>query len=113
MTKLYGNSRGLFVRPNDVQVSFLSGIVMLFVALTICPTHAQESVQQAISNVELEYTYSDGGSVVLKIGESKLGYRWIAGPSTGYEVTERTYKSRKIAPDIILSIGTILKIVIM
>lgn len=102
MTKLYGNSRGLFVRPNDVQVSFLSGIVMLFVALTICPTHAQESVQQAISNVELEYTYSDGGSVVLKIGESKLGYRWIAGPSTGYEVTERTYKSRKIAPDIYL-----------
>lgn len=102
MTKLYGNLRGLLVSRNDVQVSFLGGIVMLFLTLAICPTHAQESIQQAISNVELEYTYSDGGAVVLKIGESKLGYRWIAGPSAGYEVTERTYKSTKIAPDIYL-----------
>jgi hypothetical protein len=75
---------------------------MVFLALTALPTHAQDSARQAISNVELEYTYSDGGAVVLKIGEGKLGYRWIAGPSAGYEVTERVYQSRKIAPDIYL-----------
>jgi hypothetical protein len=101
MTKIYGNSRGLFV-PGNVQVSFLHGIVMVFLALTALPTHAQDSARQAISNVELEYTYSDGGAVVLKIGEGKLGYRWIAGPSAGYEVTERVYQSRKSAPDIYL-----------
>lgn len=97
---MYGNSRGSFVRPSNVQVSFLHGIFMVFVALTAFPIQAQESVRQAISNVELEYTYADGGAVVLKIGEGELGYRWITGPSAGYEVTKRTYQSRKIAPDI-------------
>ena len=78
MTKIDGYSRGQLVSSN-VQVLLLHGIVMVFVALTAYPGHAQDSVRQAISNVELEYTYSDGGAVVLKIGEGKLGYRWIAG----------------------------------
>ena len=102
MTIMQGNSRGSFVRPRNIQVSFLHGILMVFVALTAYPILAQESVRQAVSNVELEYTYTDGGAVVLKIGEGKLGYRWVAGPSAGYEVTERIYQSRKIAPDIYL-----------
>jgi hypothetical protein len=102
MTKVQVKSQGLFVRPSNFPVWFLHGIVMVIVALTAYPTHAQESVRQAISNVELEYTYSDGGAVVLKIGEGKLGYRWIAGPSAGYEVTNRLYQSRKISPHIYL-----------
>jgi phenolic acid decarboxylase len=57
---------------------------------------------EALSNIELEYTYSDGGAVVLKIGDGILGYRWIAGPSAGYEVTERSYQSRKIAAEVYL-----------
>jgi phenolic acid decarboxylase len=75
----------------------------LFLAiLTAYPVRAQESGQQALSNIELEYTYSDGGAVVLKIGDGILGYRWIAGPSAGYEVTERRYQSRKIAAEVYL-----------
>jgi hypothetical protein len=77
-------------------------VCLLLFALAAYEAPAEEVTQQALSNVELEYMYSDGGAVVLKIGEGELGYRWIAGPSAGYEVTERVYRSRKIAAEIFL-----------
>jgi hypothetical protein len=88
-------------RQIDSQSS-INGVFLFLAILTAYPVRAQESGQQALSNIELEYTYSDGGAVVLKIGDGILGYRWIAGPSAGYEVTER-----------ISSTGTILKIATM
>ena len=88
--------------PNNVQILFFWGILLFLAVLTAYPVRAQESGQQALSNIELEYTYSDGGAVVLKIGDGILGYRWIAGPSAGYEVTERRYQSRKIAAEVYL-----------
>ena len=39
---------------------------------------------------------------MLKIGEGILGYRWIAGPSAGYGVSDRRYQSRKIAAGVYL-----------
>jgi len=88
--------------PNNVQILFFWGILLFLAVLTAYSVRAQESGQQALSNIELEYTYSDGGAVVLKIGDGILGYRWIAGPSAGYEVTERRYQSRKIAAEVYL-----------
>ena len=88
--------------PNNVQILFFCGVFLILAVLTAYSARAQESGQQALSNIELEYTYSDGGAVVLKIGDGILGYRWIAGPSAGYEVTERRYQSRKIAAEIYL-----------
>ena len=87
---------------NNVQILFFWGVFLFLAVLTAYSVRAQESGQQALSNIELEYTYSDGGAVVLKIGDGILGYRWIAGPSAGYEVTERRYQSRKIAAEIYL-----------
>ena len=88
--------------PNNVQILFFWRVFLFLAVLTAYSVRAQESGQQALSNIELEYTYSDGGAVVLKIGDGILGYRWIAGPSAGYEVTERRYQSRKIAAEIYL-----------
>ena len=87
---------------NNVQILFFWRVFLFLAVLTAYSVRAQESGQQALSNIELEYTYSDGGAVVLKIGDGILGYRWIAGPSAGYEVTERRYQSRKIAAEIYL-----------
>ena len=88
--------------PNNVQILFFWRVFLFLAVLTAYSVRAQESGQQALSNIELEYTYSDGGAVVLKIGDGILGYRWIAGPSAGYEVTERRYQSRKIAAEVYL-----------
>ena len=87
---------------NIVEILFFGGVFLFLAALTDYPVRAQESDQQALSNIELEYNYSDGGGVVLKIGDGILSYRWIAGPSSGYEVTERRYQSRKIAAEVYL-----------
>jgi hypothetical protein len=67
---------------NNVQFLFIWAVFLLLAVLTAYSVRAQESGQQALSNIELEYTYSDGGAVVLK--------------------TERHYQSRKIAAEIYL-----------
>ena len=102
MTERQIDSQSSINHANNVQILVFGGVFLFLAILTAYPVRAQESGQQALSNIELEYTYSDGGAVVLKIGDGILGYRWIAGPSAGYEVTERRYQSRKIAAEIYL-----------
>ena len=102
MIKRQIDSQSSINHANNVQILVFGGVFLFLAILTAYPVRAQESGQQALSNIELEYTYSDGGAVVLKIGDGILGYRWIAGPSAGYEVTERSYQSRKIAAEVYL-----------
>jgi hypothetical protein len=102
MTEKQIDSQSSINHANNVQVLVFGGVFLFLAILTAYPVRAQESDQQALSNIELEYTYSDGGAVVLEIGDGILGYRWIAGPSAGYEVTERRYQSRKIAAEVYL-----------
>jgi len=102
MTQAHIDSQSSINHAVNVQRVFFCGVFLFLVVLAAYPVRAQDSGQQGLSNVELEYTYSDGGAVVLKIGDGILGYRWIAGPSAGYEVTERRYQSRKIAAEIYL-----------
>ena len=77
---------------------FISFTVLLFPLAAI----SQEPDKQALSNVELSYTYSDGGSVILTLKDGKLGYRWIAGAFKGINVSGRTYISRKISESMYL-----------
>ena len=102
MIKRQIDSQSSINHANNVQILVFGGVFLFLAILTAYPVRAQESGQQALSNIELEYTYSDGGAVVLNIGDGILGYRWIAGPSAGYEVTERRYQSRKIAAEVYL-----------
>ena len=102
MTERQIDSQSSINHANNVQILVIGGVFLFLAILTAYPVRAQESDQQALSNIELEYTYSDGGAVVLEIGDGILGYRWIAGPSAGYEVTERRYQSRKIAAEVYL-----------
>ena len=75
--------------------------IVLTIVLVSFSLNAQESVDQALSQIELEYTYSDGGNVVLTIKE-KLSYRWTEGPFKGAAVSDRIYKSRKIGDEMYL-----------
>ena len=102
MTDTNDNSRGAINYSSFRQILLCYGLVLILTVLTVFSAHAQEPGQQAISNIELEYTYSDGGAVVLKIDDGILGYRWTAGPSAGYKVSDRIYQSRKIGDEIYL-----------
>lgn len=93
------NSHSSVIRPNTLQIFLFLSLASFLTAQT---ARAEAPEQHALANVELEYTYSDGGAVILKVDEGKLGYVWTAGPSAGYEVTDRIYRSRKIAADIYL-----------
>ena len=75
--------------------------ILLTIVVVSFSLNAQESVDQALSQIELEYTYSDGGAVILTIKE-KLSYRWTAGPFKGAAVSDRIYKSRKIDDEMYL-----------
>lgn len=75
--------------------------ILLTIVLAPFSLNAQESVDQALSQIELEYTYSDGGTVVLTIKE-KLSYRWTAGSFKGVAVSDRIYKSRRIGDEMYL-----------
>lgn len=75
--------------------------ILLTIVLAPFSLNAQESVDQALSQIELEYTYLDGGTVVLTIKE-KLSYRWTAGSFKGVAVSDRIYKSRRIGDEMYL-----------
>jgi phenolic acid decarboxylase len=62
--------------------------------------HSQEVQAHALADVELSYTYSDGGAVTLTLSDGKLGYLWTAGPFEGTEVRGLDYYSRELAESI-------------
>ena len=65
-------------------------------------TASQEASTQALSNIELSYTYSTGNAVTLTIKGGKLGYLWTAGTNKGNGVKDLHYNSWKIANSIYL-----------
>jgi uncharacterized secreted protein with C-terminal beta-propeller domain len=75
--------------------------ILLTIVLVSFSLKAQEPEDQALSQIELEYTYSDGGTVVLTMNE-KLSYRWTAGSFKGVAVSDRIYRSRRIGDEMYL-----------
>lgn len=74
---------------SSVCLFFLSGGV-----------HSQEAQDHALADVEISYTYSDGGAVTLTLSDGKLGYLWTAGPFAGTEVRGLDYYSRALTESI-------------
>jgi hypothetical protein len=66
------------------------------------PVLAQGADQHALSNTEIEYTYPELGTVVLRIGDGELGYAWTAGPAAGNQASNLAYQSRKIGDELYL-----------
>ena len=58
---------------------------------------AQEDSSHALADIEISYTYMDGGAVTLTLDSGKLGYLWTAGPFAGTEVNGLDYYSRELA----------------
>ncbi len=76
--------------------------LIVFIALGASLAKAQEASPQLLDGTELEYTYTDGGAVVLSFYDGKLKYRWTAGPFAGTEVADLVYKSRRIGDELYL-----------
>ena len=76
--------------------------LIVFIALGASLAKAQEASPQLLDGTELEYTYTDGGAVVLSFYDGKLKYRWTAGQFAGTEVAALVYKSRRIGDELYL-----------
>lgn len=60
---------------------------------------AQEDDPHALDGTELEYTYTDGGSVILTFYDGLLKFRWIAGPNEGAAEEGFEYNARNMGDD--------------
>ena len=72
----------------------------LSLLVVACVVWSQEASLQLLDGMELEYTYTDGGTVVLTFYDDKLRYRWTTGPFAGTEVADRVYQSREIGDEL-------------
>ena len=76
----------------------LPAFVLLGV-FALSPAVAQESDPHLLDGTELEYTYTDGGSVVLTFYDGMLKFLWIAGPNEGAAGEDFEYSARVIGDD--------------
>lgn len=76
----------------------------LFIVIALAPliSFSQEAERQALTDMKISYTYSDGGAVELTVKGNKLAYLWTAGVFEGTEVAELDYYSREISNSIYL-----------
>ena len=81
---------------------FFQATYSLPLLVVACVVWSQEASLQLLDGMELEYTYTDGGTVVLTFYDDKLRYRWTTGPFAGTEVADRVYQSREIGDELYL-----------
>lgn len=54
---------------------------------------------QPFESVELDYTYSGGGSITAAFEKGLARYRWLSGPFEGVEERDLSYQSKRIGED--------------
>ena len=82
------------MKTRDVLLTFV-----LVSSLALGTVAAQEADPHALDGTELEYTYTDGGSVVLSFYDGLTKYRWIAGPNEGTAGDGFPYSAKFIGDD--------------
>ena len=60
---------------------------------------AQDNDPHALDGMELEYTYTDGGSVVLTFYDGLLKFLWTAGPNEGAAGEGFEYSAKMIGDE--------------
>ena len=80
------------------RLIFLS-IVFLIVSL---PSLAQNNEPQLLDGMEIEYTYTDGGAVIVTFYDGLVKFRWVAGHNQGATGEDFNYRTHKISDDIYL-----------
>jgi hypothetical protein len=66
---------------------------------TLGDTVPSDISNQAFDNVELDYTYSAGGSITATFEKGLVRYRWLSGPFQGVEERDLKYQSKRIGED--------------
>jgi len=80
-----------------ISAYLISSVCLFFLSGGV---HSQEDQDHALADVDISYTYSDGGAVTLTLSDGKLGYLWTAGPFEGTEVRGLDYYSRELTQSI-------------
>lgn len=60
---------------------------------------SQDADPHALDGTELEYTYTDGGTVVLNFYDGLVKFRWVAGPNEGQSGEGFPYRAKLIGND--------------
>ena len=102
MMNTHNSGLGRHIRVDGFRQLAVLGLALLMTIPFAAPVIAEEANSQALSNIEIEYTYPELGTVVLRIGDGELGYAWTAGPSAGNQASNRAYLSRKIGDELYL-----------
>jgi hypothetical protein len=68
------------------QVLAIFGLVALLTVAISAPVRAQEDGAASLPNLEIEYTYEELGTVVLRLGDGVLGYVWKTGAGIGEQL---------------------------
>jgi hypothetical protein len=84
------------------QVLAIFGLVALLTVAISAPVRAQEDGAASLPNLEIEYTYEELGTVVLRLGDGVLGYVWKTGAGAGNQASNMPYQSRKIGEQLYL-----------
>jgi hypothetical protein len=58
-----------------------------------------DTCKQSFDNIEIDYTYSAGGSITTTFESGLARYRWLSGPFQGVEERDLKYQSRCIGED--------------
>jgi hypothetical protein len=60
---------------------------------------SEASEPQSLDGIEVDYTYSGGGRVILSFYDGYLRYRWLSGPFEGVEESDLKFQSKKIGAE--------------
>jgi hypothetical protein len=64
--------------------------------------NGQDLGSQLSDGAKIEYTYTDGGAVILTFYNDLLRFEWVAGPNAGAKGADFPFRTHQIAEDIIL-----------
>ena len=58
-----------------------------------------DASNRPFDNIEIDYTYSAGGSMAATFEKGLVQYRWLSGPFQGVEERDLKYQSKRIGDD--------------
>ena len=77
--------------------------LIAFVLIILPPTalaQSESTTSGQLDGYEFQYTYEDGGEVILTLYDGMVKFVWIQGPMKGNKAQDLPYRSRMIDDDV-------------
>jgi len=75
--------------------------VLFSLMIILCPfmVVGQDIESKLLDGATIEYTYTDGGAVILTFYDRLLKFEWVAGPNAGAAGEDFTFRTHEISDD--------------